>query len=1005
MTAFEISSKSSLVQAGSKQFTFLMVFGFSLLLASCESQLTVVTDTLDNSQYTNSRKGGSTSIFKVTDRQPLVVAPGGQITLIGTGFKAGLIAASLLLGEETALAVEVASDTEATVTLPESTTGYGMTNLALTRDGKTQRISVFVDGGKANYPIITATAAEICAGMKFYDVMGALVEGSKNCAVADTEVAECKADGEVGCITTEKVRSAVVSDLAAKVLVGSKVAGVDGRGPVVPNECSTDGATGCLANVNFPSVDKTKLVVGNIKTSVTIAGVAGTVVPRPANCSTDGEVGCVAIGTFKAANVDSFNDGDVRHGTTIAGVAGSLVAAPASCSVDGQASCLATASYTAAATAGLADKILSGQTVAGVSGNVTLPAVGKVLTGTDFGVGGTGSSGSLTLPVAGDVLTSSGTYGDPGAAVTPSYSPDFPAVGNVLSVDTVDGAAGTLILPSAIDVRDTVQYGVAGTGSTGSYLPDLPDVANVRNNDTVGGAAGTLTLPIVSNVLANSSYGSAGNSHIGTLTLPAGGKVLSGSGTYGIAGNGTTPTLTLPTAGDVLTGSGTYGDPGAALTPSFTPDFPAAGNVLSTDTVDGAVGTLTLPTASNVLAGSGTYGVGGTASTPTLTLPTAANVRAANGNFGVAGTGTTPTLTDCSSDGDTDCVVDDGTNYKAVASAVLWAGNIKRGTQIGGVTGNFPSATYPLPRYSDSGATTNTTGVNEPDLTNFQTQLKQTGMFEFWDAFGVRRTGSGDSDITSTNVVSGIDFENLGITGSAVSGSDCTGDGQTGCMTTSRFKSMDTDPSVITAWDLRKGRTAGGIAGEITFYKNMIDLATFNRTTGTGAWPYGADVYSTIDDHNNGGAFPTMKPSGYWDQATGANWLRDPVSDTNTDGLCNDADCVYTDRITGLFWARADAITRNWENAITYCDGLNGSNFGGYGTGWRLPTQKELQQGYVNGVWSQKHVTKLNLTTSYYWSSSTRSNSTSFGWRVGLSQGYTFANTTKTGSNYVVCVR
>ena len=49
----------------------------------------------------------------------------------------------------------------------------------------------------------------------------------------------------------------------------------------------------------------------------------------------------------------------------------------------------------------------------GVSGNVILPAVGKVLTGTQYGVSGTGSTGTLTLPSANNVLSGSGTYGDP----------------------------------------------------------------------------------------------------------------------------------------------------------------------------------------------------------------------------------------------------------------------------------------------------------------------------------------------------------------------------------------------------------------------------------------------------------------------------------------------------------------------------------------------------------------------------------------------------------------
>lgn len=56
--------------------------------------------------------------------------------------------------------------------------------------------------------------------------------------------------------------------------------------------------------------------------------------------------------------------------------------------------------------------------------------------------------------------------------------------------------------------------------------------------------------------------------------------------------------------GDLLTGkstgTGNYGVTGSEFVPSYSPDFPDASNVLSTDTVNGSSGTLTLPLASNV---------------------------------------------------------------------------------------------------------------------------------------------------------------------------------------------------------------------------------------------------------------------------------------------------------------------------------------------------------------------------------------------------------------------
>jgi len=65
------------------------------------------------------------------------------------------------------------------------------------------------------------------------------------------------------------------------------------------------------------------------------------------------------------------------------------------CSQDGGVGCVAVASYTAAATSGIAGKVLSGNTVAGIVGNVTLPTGDKVRVAN----GAFGVSGSSILEV------------------------------------------------------------------------------------------------------------------------------------------------------------------------------------------------------------------------------------------------------------------------------------------------------------------------------------------------------------------------------------------------------------------------------------------------------------------------------------------------------------------------------------------------------------------------------------------------------------------------------
>ena len=366
--------------------------------------------------------------------------------------------------------VTVVSDSEATVALPTSI-NFGLFTLSFLQDGVEQNVTLLSNGGKTDYPVVTMGAEKVCAGDKFYDEAGVLRTGTKDCAAVS--LPSCSQDGAVDCKATKDFVAADISGLAARVALGSTVAGVIG--------------TAALEN--------------------------------HADCSADGANGCVATSTYPAASLSGFTSGDIRTGITIAGVAGVLSGAPSSCAADGSTGCIANSTFTAANVTGLASKVLSGNTVGGVSGNVTLPAVNKVYSSITYGVGGTGLSGTLTLPLASNVKTGSGGYGDPSAALTPSYSPDFPAVGNVLSSDTVDGTPGTLTLPVGSNVY-TVNgvYGVSGT----SITPTLSDCASdgslgcvtvtgypsakLANFSASNLQSGTTVAGIVGSALISSSY-------------------------------------------------------------------------------------------------------------------------------------------------------------------------------------------------------------------------------------------------------------------------------------------------------------------------------------------------------------------------------------------------------------------------------------------------------------------------------------------------------------------
>jgi len=82
------------------------------------------------------------------------------------------------------------------------------------------------------------------------------------------------------------------------------------------------------------------------------------------------------------------------------------------------------------------------------------------------------------------------------------------------------------------------------------------------------------------------------------------------------------------------------------------------------------------------------------------------------------------------------------------------------------------------------------------------------------------------------------------------------------------------------------------------------------------------------------------------------------------------------------------------DNADSDSNGATGVE-----TDWRLPTQKELMQAYINGA-----ANNLPNPGNYFWSSTEYYNSQSYAWVVYLYYGYT-GSSTKSTSNAVRCVR
>jgi len=347
---------------------------------------------------------------------------------------------------------------------------------------------------------------------------------------------------------------------------------------------------------------------------------------------------------------------------------------------------------------------------------------------------------------------------------------------------------------------------------------------------------------------------------------------------------------------------------------------------------------------------------------------------------GVPGTAAT-TPSNCSGDNGSGCVAIAA--FPSVVKANVTLDKIKAGTTIAGVTGVYPNATYPLPSSSGAQLTSAT----------FAAKIKDATAFEYYTSAGVRQTGSGDPEITGSNIKSGVDI--FGASGTY--GSTCAADNVVGCMTTSVFKSANT--SAYTSWDIRKGDTIGGIAGTLQFNVNSADLTVYNNTvapatSGTGT----IDNFDSLNDKGLPTGTVTALPA-----PNRGMFVRTAGQDTGVgggianDGICNGTEmCTFLDKNTTILWAKPPHGAMTWQAAVSYCYNLNYN-----GTGWRLPSIKEYSQAYIDGLF---YVGVAMDVSTYYWTMTTNSAAITKAFAV-VSESVETTIRDKTESWDAICVR
>lgn len=134
------------------------------------------------------------------------------------------------------------------------------------------------------------------------------------------------------------------------------------------------------------------------------------------------------------------------------------------------------------------------------------------------------------------------------------------------------------------------------------------------------------------------------------------------------------------------------------------------------------------------------------------------------------------------------------------------------------------------------------------------------------------------------------------------------------------------------------------------------------------------------------------------DERTGVYWSAHQGTMSN---IFTMASCDY---FTSIPRSSYDGSDSDCGLAINYCATLD---FAGR-TDWYLPSQKELMQAYIDGIYNQAGIDEASaaafVTDNYYWSSSEVSLNSGIAWRVGLNYGGANLNGKTSTGDGVRCV-
>jgi hypothetical protein len=677
-----------------------------------------------------------------------------------------------------------------------------------------------------------------------------------------------------------------------------------------------------------------------------------------------------------------------------------------SCTQDGQVGCVTTESFKAAdLSLAKSEFILAGKTMASVTGNVTLPDPGKVLTNTSYGAGGIEKSGTLTLPDPSKVLASSASYGNPASLTTPTLTDrgvwdlrtSFAGAGYYSSVtnmpNAVGIAGGATVLglpipaaPSLCSVDGAASCVVDGSNFKAAKLSDF-GANDILSGKTIAGVSGAAPArPATCSSDGEMGCVVVGPNYAAAIVTGAAPKILFGSSVAGIQG----------TAASRPTDCSADGEFGCIVN---GPDFAAAKvagaakKILQNFSVAGIEGAATLPPVGSVLATT-RYGNPDSQNIGLMTLPYPDKVLAGSGVYGDPSTPVLPTLPSRGTLNLTDAFP--GAGYYTDANNPPDATKIASGTRILGIDGSLTASAVSVEPWNLR-AGVNVGGV----VGNLRTNCRNSGNPL------VYTTQPSVSATISNGTPLQIRFASASLASTYALGEQI-------------FVKVLNGGSALSTNHFKIDRINNDTADILPINSGGYGTAVSNSQVAI--YRFFVDPWDTIDDSLLSMNYQPMLPTG-WSPLQQCGGIRNA---NNLDGQwidmtfvnnsytgCTAASCALLDTNSKLIWSRKSdttSTTESWDAAKTFCqsDGSLMSYPGSTIFRWRIPTQKELMAAYVNGLNSTLAQTNLMDRAKTVWSSTNFTNTiganASNAWTMHLATGQ-ISNSSKGGNNNTLCVR